>query len=136
MIISVFILLWLAWQLVVPLSYYLGDAVDDERFSWRMFSGVWLQQKSCTSSVTELRSPPGAAPILRKVNLERLLHSTWVGQLRRNRRVVIEKFVQTRCDVDPSVTGVEYSRTCATASNRLPSVTLRFDCNTRTFTGP
>jgi hypothetical protein len=135
-LINVFIICWLAWQLMVPLSYYLGGDVDDERFAWRMFSGVWLLQKSCSASVTERRSgAAGGPPLLRKVNLERSLHSTWIGQLRRNQRLVVEKFLQTRCDADPSVTGVEYSRTCATASDRLPPVTHRFDCDARTFTG-
>jgi hypothetical protein len=60
-IISVFIVSWLAWQVAVPLSYYAGDNVDDERFSWRMFSGVWLLQKSCTASVSEVRSQSGTA---------------------------------------------------------------------------
>ena len=55
-LVNVFIVSWLLWQLLVPLSYYLGHDVDDERFAWRMFSGVWLLQKSCTASVTEFRS--------------------------------------------------------------------------------
>jgi hypothetical protein len=138
-IISVFIIAWLVWQLAVPLSYYLGDNVDDERFAWRMFSGVWLLQKSCTASVTEVRSQSAAdARGIRKVNLDRTLHSTWVGQLKKkNRPLVVEKFLRTRCDGDPSVTEVEYTRTCSAAPHaRIPPTTLRFDCRAGEFTRP
>lgn len=137
LLISVFIISWLAWQLLVPLSYYLGDNVDDERFAWRMFSGVWLLQKSCTVSVTEFRAQPQAdAPDIRKINLDRTLHGTWVSQLqKKNRRLVLEKFIQARCEGDPSVTEVEYIRACPAASHaRVPPVTLRFNCRAGAFT--
>lgn len=138
-IISVFIISWLVWQLVVPLSYYLGNDVDEERFAWRMFSGVWLLQKSCTASVTEFRSPPdGGAPGIREIDLDRTLHGTWVPLLNKKKRpLVVEKFLQTRCESDPSVTAVEYSRACPAAPQaRIPPVTLRFDCRAGVFTGP
>ena len=130
-IISVFILLWLVWQVAVPLSYYVGDNVDDERFAWRMFSGIWLAHKSCTASVTEFRMDPvdGEAQF-DAIDLGRTLHGTWVNQLaKKNRRLVVEKFLQNRCEADPSVTEVQYIRTCAGVSqSRIPPVTLRFDC--------
>jgi hypothetical protein len=137
-LISVFIISWLVWQLVVPIRYYLGDDVDDERFAWRMFSGVWLLQKSCTASVIEFRSQPGGgATGIRKVNLEQSLHGTWIRQLKKNRRLVVEKFLRTRCERDPSVNEVEYTRVCPVAPPaRMPPVTLRFDCRARAFTGP
>ncbi len=34
------VLAFLAAQLGLPLSYYLGDRVYDERFAWRMFSPI------------------------------------------------------------------------------------------------
>lgn len=137
-IISVFIMCWLVWQVAVPLSYYVGDNADDERFAWRMFSGVWLLQKSCTASVTELRVQAGSAASVRKVNLERTLHGTWVSQLKKkNRPLVVEKFLQTRCESDPSVVQVEYLRTCSAAPDtRIPPVTRKFDCRAGAFTGP
>jgi hypothetical protein len=139
LIISTFIICWLVWQVATPLSYYLGDNVDDERFAWRMFSGVWLLQKSCTASVFEVRSQEGAAgPGIQKVNLERELQSTWVSQLRKKSRpLVVEKFLRTRCEGDPSVTQVEYVRACPAApDSRIPPVRLRFDCRASAFTGP
>jgi hypothetical protein len=138
LVINAFIICWLLWQVAVPLSYYLGDNVDDERFAWRMFSGVWLLQKSCTASVTEFRSEPGAdTPIASKINLDRTLHGTWASQLKKkNRRLVIEKFAQTRCEADPSVSEIEYIRACPAAPEaRIPPVTLRFNCRAGGFTG-
>lgn len=138
-VISTFIIAWLVWQLVVPLSYYLGDNADDERFAWRMFSGVWLLQKSCSASVTEFRSRPdtGVSDI-RRINLERVLHSTWVNQLRKKSRpLVVEKFLRTRCEGDPAVAKVEYTRACSAAPHsRIPPVTRRLDCRAGEFTGP
>ena len=138
MVVNVFIISWLLWQLLVPLSYYLGHDVDDERFAWRMFSGVWLLQKSCTASVTEFRSQPGAgAPGARRINLERAVHGTWVGQLKKkNRRLVVEKFARARCEADPSVSEIEYIRACPAAPDaRIPPVTLRFNCRAGGLTG-
>jgi hypothetical protein len=137
--ISVFIVLWLAWQVAVPLSYYAGDNVDDERFSWRMFSGVWLLQKSCTASVSEVRSQSGAAlPDIRAISLERTLHSTWVNQLKKkNRPLVVEKVLRSRCESDASVTEVHYTRACSSAEDtRIPPVAMRFDCRNGTFVEP
>jgi hypothetical protein len=37
MLANVFIALFLAYQLAMPLRWYLGDRGFDERFSWRMF---------------------------------------------------------------------------------------------------
>jgi hypothetical protein len=137
-IITVFIVSWLVCQVLVPLSYYLGDDVEDERFAWRMFSGVWLLQKSCTASVTEFRSQPGGGTAdVRKIDLDRALHESWVLELKkRGRRLVAEKFLRARCEGDPSVTEVAYTRACPAApQDRIPPVTLRFDCRAGVFTG-
>src|SRR5690242_15394556 len=40
---NVFIALFLAYQLAMPLRYYLGGRGYDERFSWRMFSTLRMQ---------------------------------------------------------------------------------------------
>lgn len=137
-IISVLIVTHLLWQVVVPISYYLGDDPSDERFSWRMFSAIWQFHKTCTASVMEIESVlvPSAtnAPSIRKVDLDRTLHLAWITLLKRNRRLVVDKFLQTRCQSDPSVTEIRYSRTCpGVAESRIPSVKLRFTCGLSAF---
>jgi hypothetical protein len=137
-IISVFIISWLLWQLAVPLSYYLGGDPEEERFTWRMFSGVWLLHKNCSVSVTEFRSQPGGGtrPV-GQINLNRTLHREWVYQLTKNRRSVVEKFLRTRCQGDPSLAALEFVRACPVAPpGRIPAVDLRFDCGTGAFTTP
>jgi hypothetical protein len=131
----VFIVLYLLWQIAVPLSYYVGGDVDEERFSWRMISGVWLLHRTCALSVSESVAATGAGGVSsesRQLNLERTLHASLILQLRRNQRPVVEKFLRTRCESDPSVTGVKFNRTCAVGS-RMPPVHLQFDCRSRTL---
>ena len=40
--IAVLIVIFLALQIIIPLTYYLGNEPTSERFSWRMFSSVDL----------------------------------------------------------------------------------------------
>jgi hypothetical protein len=81
-----------ALQIAIPASYYLRDADhDDERFAWRMFSGVRL--KRCTALVREHRGGKVAPVTLRGV-----LHSSWIHALERGRVRVIEQFLRSRCD--------------------------------------
>jgi len=132
-LVSVFIVLYLFWQVAVPLSYYVGGDVDEERFAWRMISGVWLIHKTCALSVAESVAAAGAGGVSsesRQLNLERTVHASLILQLRRNQRPVVEKFLRTRCEGDRSVIGVEFDRTCAVGS-RMPPVHLRFDCHSR-----
>jgi hypothetical protein len=132
-LVSVFIVLYLLWQAAVPLSYYLGDDLDEERFAWRMISGVWFLHRTCALSVAESVEAAGAGGVStasRRLDLERTLHASSILQLRNNQRPVVTKFLRTRCESDPSVIEVEFNRTCALAS-RMPPVHLRFDCRSR-----
>jgi hypothetical protein len=85
--------LWalVALQLAIPASYYLrGGSPDDERFAWRMFSAVRFRK--CEVLVSE-RDETGEHPLA----LERALHASWIGLLRRGRPSVIEAFLRERC---------------------------------------
>ena len=88
---SLFIGAFAALQLLLPLRYYLGEDVYDERFSWRMFSGVRMQD--CEVSVIETA---GGAD--REVRLDDVLHVSWQTTLKRNREAVIWKFLELRCE--------------------------------------
>ena len=119
-----FIVLAVAAQLLVPLTYYLRDDPYDERFAWRMFSGVRLQQ--CRTSAFET----GANGVEQQVDPFRLVTPGWVANLSRNRRPVIESYLEHRCDVGElravrvlnvcqgvdgeAVPPREYARDCAT----------------------
>lgn len=138
LIISLLIVTYLLLQLAVPTSYYLGNNPSDERFSWRMFSDLWHFHKTCIASIVETVAVSGAddTPSLREVDLQRTLHPTWVKRLAWDWRLVVEKFLRTRCESDPSVTEVQFIQRCsAAAESRIPSVNLRLTCRTGTFTG-
>jgi hypothetical protein len=137
-IVSLVIVLYLLWQVAVPISYYLGDDVNDERFSWRMFSAIAYLLQNCTATVTEIESPPGDGntPSLRQLELRSILHPTWIVLLNRYRRPVVDKFLQSRCQDNPRATEIEYSRSCPLAGeSRIPSVTLRLTCPTGASAG-
>jgi hypothetical protein len=136
--VSLVIVLYLLWQVVVPLSYYLGDDVSDERFSWRMFSAIAYFHQTCVATVTEVESSPsgGSTPSVQQLDLRRVLHPTWITLLNRNRRPVVDKFLWTRCQNEPRPTEIEYHRSCPLAGeSRIPSVTLRLTCPTPTSGG-
>jgi hypothetical protein len=136
LIVSLFIVGWLLWQLTVPLSYYVsnyvtGQVQEEQRFSWRMFSQVWFLQRWCNVLAFEIEAPTIGPdpPAVRRLDLRRLLHPIWIAQMRENRRPVVEKFLQSRCQGDPSVVAAEYMRTCPVAAGwRLPEVNRRVTC--------
>jgi hypothetical protein len=131
--VSLFILAWLGWQVSVPLSYYVrGGVQEDQRFSWRMFSQVWLASKSCNVVAFEVVAPssPGGASSVRRLDLWDVLHPIWVEQARQNRGPLLEKFLRARCDADPSVVEAQFMRTCPVAPGlELPEVDRRLRCH-------
>jgi hypothetical protein len=120
---NAFIAGFLALQIAMPLSYYLGGRDYDERFSWRMFSTLRL--RDCTVRVLE-QSREGAAQ--RPVALEQDVQASWVRLLERQRTAVIDKYLARRCRRG-DVWQVEYVRTCQDTDGRpLPPVTQRLRC--------
>lgn len=100
---------FLAFQLIVPLTYYLRADPYDERFAWRMFSAIRLH--SCQTSVNESVAVDGVEQA-RTVNLRLAVHQAWITTLGRNRRNVIQAFLERRCE-EPSVVEVRLSNRCA-----------------------
>jgi len=108
-------------QLAIPASYYLRNDGDDERFAWRMFSATRL--RSCAISAQET-----VAGVQRPIDLDRALHASWLGSLRRGRKPVIDKFLTRHC-VHNSVDAVLLVRRCQEAGGReLPVVRYFHDC--------
>jgi hypothetical protein len=107
---NAFIVLFLGFQIAVPLRYYLGKGGYDERFSWRMFSTVRLQE--CSIVVTEMRE--GGSK--RRVAVGRDLQVGWVNLLERLRPEVIAKYLARRCAAE-NVSQVELVGTCHDAGD-------------------
>src|SRR5215813_11510570 len=134
LIVSLVVLSWLLWQVTVPLAYYvapdvMGLAPEEPRFRWRMFSQVWFSQRECNVSAFEVREAAAGSEAVRPLDLGQRLDSIWNKQLWGKRQSVVRKFLQSRCDSDPSVIQVEFMRTCPAAPFfPLPEVNLRPSC--------
>ena len=121
--------LWLvvALQVAIPASYYLRPSDrDDERFAWRMFSGVRL--KRCTVSARQQLNDGST----RALPVRGALHGSWVHALERGRRRVIERFLGSRCG--PDVATVTLERRCESvdSAQRLAPEAYEYSCPNQT----
>jgi hypothetical protein len=124
---NAFIAAFLMFQIGMPLRYYLGDRGYDERFSWRMFSTVRMQQ--CEMQISERAT--GGAPAFRDVQVKRDVQAAWVALLERVRMPVVAKYLERRCERQHAAE-VRYTRRCTdTNGSALPVQTLSMDCATR-----
>ena len=122
-----FFLVVVAVQLAVPLTYYLRDDPYDERFAWRMFSGIRMQ--SCETRAFETRGG-----VERELSLPRLVHMAWVTHLRRNRGAVVEGLLARRCR-EPEVTHARVANACRAADDdALWLSTYARECETGAMT--
>jgi hypothetical protein len=108
-------------QVAVPLTYYGSHDPYDERFAWRMFSGVRVLE--CRLAAFE--TVDGAE---REIALTQTLHVAWINLLRRNREAVQRRFLEWRCDVE-GVEAVRLVNRCVGADRRVRQpVRVRRDC--------
>lgn len=122
---NLFIVAFLAFQVAMPLTYYFGDRGYDERFSWRMFSTLRLQQ--CSMKVTEAAGQEPA----REVAVRRDIQVAWVSLLERARTAVVENYLTRRCERQ-KVSTVTYTRQCNNTDGApLPAEVLAMDCASR-----
>jgi hypothetical protein len=105
----------LGFQLVVPLTYYFRDDPYDERFAWRMFSAERMHV--CSTRAVEIVAG-GSRRGVRPIPLETSLHQAWLTHIKRNRRPVVHRFLEWRCEGE-GVTGVRLTNRCLTA-DRTP----------------
>jgi hypothetical protein len=116
-----FIVVAVLAQLLIPLTYYLRDDPYDERFAWRMFSGVRLQE--CELGVFETRGAgeqsreplPGGARRL-------------VEGLKRNRRRVVERYLTLRCEREGTTLVRVENRCVEVDGTPLPPIEVERDC--------
>ncbi|MCA9540458.1 MAG: hypothetical protein KC620_16275 [Myxococcales bacterium] len=81
---------FVALQIYLPLSYYLGGDPFDERFAWRMFSPVRLS--NCSVGLYEV-----VDGVERPIDLTDELHVVWINLLKRARPAVIDRAVEKFC---------------------------------------
>ena len=82
---------FIAVQMWLPLSYYLGEHEYDERFAWRMFSSVRMTR--CDFEVYD-----GSDGGLQRLSLTKRNHIVWVNLAKRARLSVIDKLVAGLCE--------------------------------------
>jgi hypothetical protein len=112
----------LAFQIALPLSYYLSHRAYDERFSWRMFSTLRL--RDCKVQVTE-QLDGGRT---RKVDIERDVHVAWLRLLERMRSAVIDAYLERRGE-NEGVTRVSFVCRCNdTDGHALPALERSLSC--------
>jgi hypothetical protein len=115
----------LAFQVLTPLSYYLGvRGRYDERFSWRMFSTLRL--RDCKVLVTEELRSGGTRP----VNVERDVHVAWLRLLERMRGAVVDAYLARRCQLGAGeLTRVAFECSCHdTDGQELPPMQQALEC--------
>ncbi len=108
-------------QAVIPLRYYFGSDPYDERFAWRMFSDIRMQQ--CRVSATETAG--GSEHV---VPLMRTIHVAWITTLERNRSAVVRRYLRWRCEQE-GVTSARLTTNCVTPDGRpVPPLVRTIDC--------
>ncbi|MBP8811733.1 MAG: hypothetical protein KBG48_30950 [Kofleriaceae bacterium] len=87
----VFVVGFIALQLVLPLHYYLVRRDrHDERFAWRMFSSTRMLRCAVEFRIDD-----------RPVELAATFHDAWIALASRGRRVVIEAMGAKLCRAHP-----------------------------------
>lgn len=125
---NAFIVLFLAYQLGMPLRYYMTGRGLDERFSWRMFSTV--RMLDCDVTVSE-HVDAGDGPRRRRVDLKKEVQVAWIGLLERGRELVIEKLLARRCG-EQGVVKVDYHLACkGPDGSKWPNVDRHMMCSDR-----
>lgn len=115
--------LWLlvAFQVLVPASYYVRGERSDERFAWRMFSAVRVERCKVRASVFD------AGGERERIELEHTLHSGWITGLERGRKRVIERFLSRLC-TDRASQESELKRSCEDAVGGRRLERFRMQC--------
>jgi hypothetical protein len=84
------IALFISVQMALPLSYYFGDNIFDERFAWRMFSPTRMAR--CQVGLEDVSSG-----VSERIRLNKHLHIVWINLLKRARPTVIDAVTSKFC---------------------------------------
>jgi len=123
---NVLIVLFLLYQSIMPLWYYLGGEEPDERFSWRMFSSV--RRRICQVAVYETVEQDGRL-VEKPLELETQLPLYWVELFRYNHQPdLFRKFLKRRCE-QAAILKVRFERTCSeTDGSPADPYSMVLDC--------
>lgn len=117
---------FVALQILVPLSYYAREDRYDERFAWRMFSAIRVG--TCDTRASETRDRVETPLVLADE-----IHYAWIEHLGRNRRRVIDRFLESRC-ARAGVTRATLVNVCHDAEGeRTPDVRYEHRCGSGTL---
>ena len=86
----ILVIIFVAIQLFLPLSYYWGENVYDERFAWRMFSPIRMAK--CSIRVYSVRNGERTP-----LNLAKRYHVAWVNLAKRARPDVLHGMMRDLC---------------------------------------
>lgn len=107
--VGIFIVVYILFQLLAPLRYYLAAPTSDERFAWRMFSYQGMHK--CVASASEVIEQQGKRAVQ---SLD--LGAVSLGyRLENNRPEVVAKFMRWRCE-QPGVVQVRFVVRCTSPS--------------------
>lgn len=114
---NLIIVAFLALQIGLPLSYYLGDTPYDERFAWRMFSPIRLIK----CDVNLFDASGGGKQRIRDLSE---MHVVWRNLMRRGRIPVVEAFARKWC-ADAPDRKLTADITCGPPDGRLLGICRR-----------
>ncbi|KPK17231.1 MAG: hypothetical protein AMJ62_01860 [Myxococcales bacterium SG8_38] len=100
-----FIAAFVLFQFLAPLSYLGREDASDERFTWRRFTRS--DEVACETSAWVERADGER----RDIALESTIHQQWVDYVQRDRRAVVDAFLQKQCEA-PGVLRVELVNHC------------------------
>ena len=116
---NVIIAAFLALQIGLPLSYYLGDTPHDERFAWRMFSPVRIV--GCQIELTDATGGRRA-----RLDPYAEMHVVWMNLMKRGRLPVVEAFGRHWCgkarEGGVAEPDLRATLTCGAADERLVGI--------------
>lgn len=104
--------LFLIFQALAPLHYYLGDHPWDERFAWRMYSAVRVARCQLQSFETHNGQR-------QQTRISEHIHVAYASNIQRNRPHVAEAYLRWRCEQDAELQQAEIFNTCVDASGEL-----------------
>ena len=111
-----FLIIFFGVQTWAAASYYMGDYVWDERFSWRMFSTV--RNLKCDFKMWR-RSPQGkdqcpddSPTRCDRVRLNKEQHMVWVNLMKRGRLSVLDHWAVHECKSQDQFGGVFVKLQC------------------------
>lgn len=104
--------LFLVFQTLAPLHYYLGEHPWDERFAWRMYSAVRVAR-------CQLQSFETYGGEREQTRISEHIHVAYASNIQRNRPRVAEAYLRWRCEQDDDLQQAEIYNTCIDASGEL-----------------